>query len=452
MVNPEEYFTKTNFDKYFHEKLKHKKGGGIDNLTASTFYRLYQDKFEAMAQACLDGTYKFSCYCEKLVVKQSNKYPRILSIPAMKDRLVLGVINQYLQDVYKEKGYHQPLVNENIQAIHSYLQTVGGEVRFVKTDFSHYYDSIRRDILLNKMKPDVDRSILELIAKAISMPTIPKGMKSDKAKAKKRGVPQGLSISNILAFIYLHDFDINYGDSMAGLYRRYVDDMLFLNPSTPNLLNDVKRTISALRLNVKFSKSKVKVGVLGSDELKFLGYNITKDDIIIPKEKVSRFITNIAGLVKKLNGYEDKRSRPKFLETDEKYVKYAIEVLNIKLSGFRTNGELYGWIPYYQSITDISALYGIDRILKNKIMKCLKDEIKCELNSLVDTYYDIKEGSGSKLVRDFDTIETIEEKREYLMDMGYDLEKADENEVSIRFERYKSFLIRDNERNIGVNS
>lgn len=450
MVDPVDFFNETNFYKYFNEKLKHKKGGGIDNLTASTFYKLYRDKFKEMAQACMDGTYKFSCYCEKLVVKQRNKHPRVLSIPAMKDRLVLGVTNQYLQTVYKEKSCRQPMVNEIIASIRLYLRCVEGNVRFVKTDFSHYYDTIRRDVLLGKMKSDIHKPILELIAKAISTPTIPKGMKSKKAISKKHGIPQGLSISNILAFVYLQDFDINYAESKAGLYKRYVDDMLFLNPSTPNVLNEVKHCLSTLQLHVKFSNNKVKSGILGHDELTFLGYNITKEHILIPQDNVSRFITRIAGLVRKLNSYDDKKYRPRFLESDDKYIKYAIELLNIKLSGFRSNGELYGWVPYYQSITDISVLYGIDRILKNKIMRNLKQEIKNKLNSLVDTYYDIKEEAGSKLVRNFDKIETIKEKCEYLKGMGYDLEKADDDEVSIKFERFKSYLIRDNERNIGV--
>lgn len=402
-----------------------------------------------MAQACLDGTYKFSCYCEKLMVKKRNKYPRVLSIPAMKDRLVLGITNQYLQAVYKINGCHQPLVNEIIQSIHLYLQTTDGTVFFLKTDFSNYYGTIRRKALLKKLNPDVAPSIVKLIEKAISTPTIPKGMKSGNAKANKYGIPQGLSISNILAFLYLFDFDEEMAKSEIGLYKRYVDDMLFLNPLNPISFNDVKFRLSSMHLNVIFSKSKVKKGILDHDELKFLGYNITKEHIQIPKENVSRYITRITGLVKKINGYKDKRYRPKFLDTDEKYVNYAIELLNIKLSGFRINGDIYGWIPYYQSITEISVLYGLDRILKNKIMKDVEKDILCRLHSLVDTYHDIKKSSGRNTIRNFDDFITLQDKRAYLLGMGYVLDDADDKEVSIKFEKYKANLIRDNERNIG---
>lgn len=89
-MNPEEYFNSTFFTDYFKSKLRSKKGGALDGLTPDTFWKRYERELEVISKRCIEGTYKFSLYLEKLILKGKDKFPRILSVPSMRDRMVLG--------------------------------------------------------------------------------------------------------------------------------------------------------------------------------------------------------------------------------------------------------------------------------------------------------------------------------------------------------------------------
>jgi len=68
---------------------------------------------------------------------------------------------------------------------------------------------------------------------------------------ERRGIPQGSPISDVLANIYLLDFDLNmknYVVSLGRVYRRYSDDILIIVPCE----------ISKCREIIEFSKSKMK--------------------------------------------------------------------------------------------------------------------------------------------------------------------------------------------------
>lgn len=452
MQFPEKFFTGLNLENYFNQNLKHKKGGGIDNLTASKFYELYRDKFDDIAMKCLHGTYHFSCYRERLETKAKNKYPRVLSIPSMRDRLVLGVLNQYLQAVYQEKGYHQAIPNEEIRKVRKYINSLpqDSEIRFLKTDFHNYYGSIRRTILLEKLKEDIAPNMLILIENAISTPTIPHGSNSKEAKVSKHGIPQGLSISNILAYIYLKDFDENYGRKWAGFYTRYVDDILFLNPTQPNLIQTIKKNLATSRLRLKFSNSKIKEGVVGQESLDFIGYVFKADGIVsIRRYSVTNYITRIAGLAKKcVDEYNNKDIRAKLIKPDQDFISYYIDEFNLKLSGFKLNNHRYGWIYYYQAINDVGLIHGIERIIKTRIMKNVPDAIKGNLTSLVDTYHDIRNAEYHRIL-DFDRFDTSEKKKEFLLKKGYEVSEMDDKSIDFLFNRYLKNLIKQTELTIG---
>lgn len=453
MIDPAEFFTALNFNSLFCKKLMSKKGGGIDNLSPKRFYELYKDQFGEIASRCLDGTYNFSCYREKLISKGAKKYPRVLSIPSMRDRLVLGVLNEYLQAVYESKGYKQLIPNREIHRLISYLDSLpeDKEVKFIKTDFHNYYGTINRDVLLKKMEADIDSRVLSLIKKAISMPTIPHGVKSSEVTPRKYGIPQGLSISNILAYIYMKDFDDNYGSQWAEFYVRYVDDILFLNPMNPFLLKRMKRNLSSSKMRVRLNNSKVTEGVIGKRELDFIGYVIKdKNKVSVRKRNVTNFITRVAGLTKRCaEGLEDEMMRPTFCKPDKVFFEYFIEEFNLLLGGFKLAAHNYGWMVYYQAINDISLIYGIDRVIKKRIMNKLPNRITEHVVSLIDVYHDIHDTGGKNILLNFDNMEGFELKKDFLVRKGFDMEGRDDDEVKMMFERYLTNLIRQTEMSIG---
>lgn len=120
MVQATDYFNVTYFTNFFYRKLSYKKGGGIDGLSPQTFWKRYEKELEIIAKKCLAGTYTFSCYKEKLVLKGRGKLPRVLSVPTMRDRLVLGVLNEYLQALVPDMVCHD-VPNQYIASLNAFF-------------------------------------------------------------------------------------------------------------------------------------------------------------------------------------------------------------------------------------------------------------------------------------------------------------------------------------------
>lgn len=172
MQDSAKFFNATHFLKYYHEKMETKKGGGRDGLTPEAFLKHYAKEFDIIARRCLEGTYNFSPYNEKLVLKGRAKNPRVLSIPSMRDRMVLGVLNQYLQKAFPKAVNHE-VPNQYIEEVSDFLATHSSEkVFFLKTDIKSFYDFIDLNMLYEKLEKEIEPHILQLVMSAIDTTTI----------------------------------------------------------------------------------------------------------------------------------------------------------------------------------------------------------------------------------------------------------------------------------------
>ncbi|WP_164966386.1 reverse transcriptase domain-containing protein [Companilactobacillus metriopterae] len=71
---------------------------------------------------------------------------------------------------------------------------------------------------------------------------------------KKKGIPQGTSISAILANVYMIEFDKfvkQMVTSKGGIYRRYSDDFIIVIPKEKNNINDFKKLYNEIIMNSK---------------------------------------------------------------------------------------------------------------------------------------------------------------------------------------------------------
>ncbi|MEJ2884363.1 hypothetical protein [Pedobacter sp. GR22-6] len=65
--------------------LKNKSSKGIDKIGEDVFEKQKEIQFKIIKTKVLNGTYKFSPYLEKLKLKGQKKYPRVISIPTIRD-------------------------------------------------------------------------------------------------------------------------------------------------------------------------------------------------------------------------------------------------------------------------------------------------------------------------------------------------------------------------------
>lgn len=452
---PSDYFNETYLRDYFQRNILKKKGGGRDNLTPEKYYEKHGNEFDTICQKCLDGSYRFGYYNEKLIVRGSKKLPRVLSIPTVRDRLVLGVLNDYLSAEFPECVSHD-IPNVLIHQVAEYIEKhKSEEIVFLRTDFHNYYGSLYVKLLMNMVGERVrNKAMLDLIYQAVITPTVA----GDTPKVRKRpywqGIPQGLAISNILASIYMHGFDEEFGTDSAGLYIRYVDDILFLGVRSDDLKEQMLSELNRRNLKLKLTEEKCKKGIIGTDTLDFIGY-VVRDKIFIRQKNVTSFLRRVASLSSKCKaGIANPHLRPQFIKQNEAYFGFYIEEFNRMLSGFKYGNRLYGWLPYFQSITDIAALYGLDRVIRNKFLKGLPQEIASNVHSLVDSYYDIHRNGGNKLLENYDLIATVTDKRNYLYRKGrLDPHRTyTEEQILNYFDSYMDLLRRISEQNIGTTS
>lgn len=129
------------------------------------------------------------------------------------------------------------------------------------------------------------------------------GTKKPLITHKKSGIPQGSSISAILANIYMLDFDIVIGEEVAkqgGKYFRYCDDILCILPADTSLNVEelVSEEISKIFLKLNSSKTEKSIyrevsGELNCDRpIQYLGFVFTGKSIAIRPQSVSRFRRN----------------------------------------------------------------------------------------------------------------------------------------------------------------
>lgn len=413
MEDINEYFNPVHFTKFYNEKLKRKKGGGLDGLTPATFWNHYEKKLDDIASRCLSGTYKFSPYKEQLILKGRDKFPRILSVPSMRDRMILGVLNQYLQKAFPEAVNNQ-VPNQYIKDIGDFMALHSSEkVYFFKTDIKGFYDSIDLDTLYRKLEPSVDASVLQLIKTAINTVTVSKGgaRLSSNQQPRLMGIPQGLSISNILAGISMLNFDEsieNHCDANT-LYKRYVDDILILSttPIDARFVDEFKCELIIKGVSLRLSPDKTHYGIVGDKSFEYIGYSFKSTLCISIRQKNTQtFLNRISRLISRYRSQkENPFTRPRFIIDDQAFDDYYIALINLKLSGFKTLNHLYGWLPYFQAMTDIQLLYQLDTVVHKKFLKGL--EIENKIKHLPKVYWDIKKHAGKNMLKDFDALKEI---------------------------------------------
>jgi len=438
----EKYLSVENISEIFHSYIIKHNIIGIDNIDNDLFRKNIALHTNHISKTIRD--YHYSPYLEKLISKGRNKNPRVVSIPTIKDRIVLYVLKEILHRLYHE-CVHSELINTKIRKLHQIIsKTNTGNI--IKIDIKGFYDSINQNILLEKLKGKTNAHLfLSLIENAIINPTVPKYYsKSDKKSFYQySGIPQGLAISNILANIYLSDFD-NEISSKCNYYYRYVDDILLIcNDINKNdLFIKIKNSLKRINLEINIDKTKI---INISDTFIFLGYRINKNNISIRLESIQNHINSIFAMLNFYkNLYDNKLLREKWLTDD--LLKNRIESdINEKITGATSQSKKYGWLFYFSAINDLAILYKMNLILKSAIHRILPSNIvdKILLKSYIKAYHEIRHNPRSLYIENYDNYDTIEKKIKYLSFRGY-IDKNSEKDYTTEEIEYRFSIVREN--------
>ncbi|HAT8513763.1 TPA: reverse transcriptase [Vibrio vulnificus] len=348
-----EVFSKESLTKIYLRYIHYTASTGVDGAAANEKYD-YDSEIDLILKKVKCGKYKFSKYKEKLISKGAGKHPRVISIPTVRDRIVIKALHLYLQKIFPERSetlIPQLMIDRVKSSIKDYKYS-----HYVKVDIKEFYPSIQHERLFDVLKQRIDSNLASsLIEKAVKNPT--------GAIYPEVGVPQGLSISNILAEIYVGTIDDQFSTVGEISYSRYVDDILIFCSGAYQNAKEILDGVLASFSNIGLichpydeAGSKTKVGPLHG-EFDFLGYWFCNRVLSIKKESIKKIESSLAKII-----YSHK-----YITDAKAYItQYK---LNLRITGCIYEGKRRGWIFYYSQMDDENVLYGLDSTVKKLLMQ-----------------------------------------------------------------------------------
>lgn len=203
---------------------------GIDGVTFKDIENGGVEDFLAqIREELVTGTYWPMRNRQKEIPKGNGK-TRTLGIPTIRDRVVQGALKLILEPIFEADfqegsfGYRpKRTAHEAVERVKRAI--IEKKTRVIDLDLKAYFDTVRHDLLLQKIALRVDDDqvlrLLKLILKA----------------SGKMGVPQGGVISPLLANLYLNEVDkmlerakevTRTGRYTHIEYARFADDIVVL--------------------------------------------------------------------------------------------------------------------------------------------------------------------------------------------------------------------------------
>src|SRR5215510_14958383 len=228
-------------------------------------------------------TYKPLPARKKEIPKDDGKV-RVLSIPAIRDRVVQGALKLILEPIFEADfqpgsfGYRRKkTAHEAVERVAEAI--VRHKTRVIDLDLRSYFDNVRHDRLLDKVAKRIDDDDVMHLLKVML-----------KANGR-RGVPQGGVLSPLLSNIYLNEVDrmlerakeaTRYGKYTGIEYARFADDLVILIDAHPRhdwLLPAVEKRLreelAALQVEVNEEKSRI-VDLSRGESFGFLGFDFRR--------------------------------------------------------------------------------------------------------------------------------------------------------------------------------
>ena len=257
---------------------------GVDGVTFAAIESRGADEYvDQLRKELVDLTYRPQRVRRVGIPKDGGKV-RMLSIPTIRDRVVQGALKLILEPIFEAGFQPGSFGYRPKKSAHHAVQRVSesiieGKTHVIDLDLRSFFDTVRHDLLLEKVAkrvddPDVLR-LLRLILKATG----------------KRGVPQGGVISPLLSNLYLNEVDrmlekakevTGNGRWKAIEYARFADDLVVLVDAHPRhawlrrkIEERIREELSKIHVTVNEDKTRV-VDLERGQSFGFLGFDFRR--------------------------------------------------------------------------------------------------------------------------------------------------------------------------------
>lgn len=290
---------------------------------------------------------------------------RSLHIPRLRDQIVFRLIHNEIQRLAVECG-----VNLKVKSPYYFVNRFDTLVRdfpdaiILKTDISRFYDTIPRSEAINLCKGlGMRKELLELLLDWSKNLKIRSGNYYLEAECIDfSGLPQGLSISSLLAELYVRQIDQELIEHQG--YFRYIDDIIIICNDFEDARSKLERLkISTEMLGLKLSSNKTEI-LKFKDGMEWLGLLHFPENRYIHPEKLIRAVKPIASLQKEcLQNIELAKSQ-----------KAKSELINelIKQIDKYTTGQKKIRLKWYSMIADSGQWKLMDKYIHGLIYSCMR--------------------------------------------------------------------------------
>ena len=323
---------------------------------------------------------------------------RLLHIPRLRDQIVLRIVHDEIRkkmdEVFRDsnlKEYKSPylLIND----FDTFIQSKDNVI-ILKTDLSQFYDSVPRKKAIELCKLlNIDSRVIHILSKWSNTLSIRQSyMNNEKDISDFQGLPQGLSISSLLAELYAKQIDSCFKQEEG--FFRFVDDILIVCSSFEEANWKLER-LKEITHKLELTLSKEKTEILNFESgVKWLGLTHFPDKKVIQVDKILQSFKPIRSLQKqclfKINQSVDKEQK-----------MAAIEELIRNINKF-VEGRRKVRLRWYALCDDHGQWKDLDKYIHGVIRSCIRrariseDELSVCLPSIHAKVYSFKKMKESQ--------------------------------------------------------
>jgi RNA-directed DNA polymerase len=265
---------------------------------------------------------------------------RVLSIPAIRDRVVQGALKLILEPVFEADFQPGSYGYRPKRTAHDAIKRVAEAIvkrktRVLDFDLRAYFDNVRHDRLLEKVAERVDDAdIMHLLKIMLKV-------------SGKKGVPQGGVISPLLSNLYLNEVDkmlerarevTRNGKYTYVEYARFADDLVVLIDAYKRhdwligaITKRLREEFARLQVEINDEKSRI-VDLEGGESFGFLGFDF-------------RYLRSLRGVMRPHYTPKLKKRTALLRELKEVFRRYRSQAIGRVIS--LINPMLRGWVNYF---------------------------------------------------------------------------------------------------------
>ena len=200
-------------------------------------------------------------------------------------------------------------------AIYKIKNNIDNNMYAYKVDISNYFNSIDKDILLDKLSNDIkDKELFNIISDVINND---KSIYNNEIISENKGILAGCPLSAFLANYYLKDLDYYFYEKNV-YYFRYSDDIIIFSDNKESLIeysSYIKEFLSNYKLSINSAKE---FFYDKNDTIEFLGFSFNNGFVDVSSNSINKAKSRLRRSSKKLR---------RQIETSSLSVEEAVRIM-----------------------------------------------------------------------------------------------------------------------------